>query len=248
MTHTINTEDPVAVAVVAAIQSGEVAQLRRLLAEHPDLATARLGDDDPDGMSRTLLHVATDWPGHFPRVAETITVLIEAGADPNARFHGSHEETPLHWAASSNDLAALDALLDGGAEIDAPGAIIGGETALEDARGFGNRNAAMRLIERGASVTPDDAAGFGLQRQLQALVEGTTASQGDLDRWFWQACNGGERGTARYLLDQGADLNWIPPWEPLSPLDAARRVGAHELAEWLTAHGGRPAQGLRRDK
>jgi len=59
-----------------------------------------------------LLHVATDWPGHFPHVSASIAALVEAGADVNARFHGPHEETPLHWAASSADVAALDALLD----------------------------------------------------------------------------------------------------------------------------------------
>lgn len=53
-------------------------------------------------MSRTLLHVATDWPGHAPRVAETIW---------------AHAETPLHWAASSDDVEAGDALRDLGADL-----------------------------------------------------------------------------------------------------------------------------------
>jgi uncharacterized protein len=65
----ISTEDPVAVAAVTAIHAGDLAALKRLLAENPWLATARLGDDDPEGMSRTLLHVVTDWPGHFPNGA-----------------------------------------------------------------------------------------------------------------------------------------------------------------------------------
>src|SRR5258708_2308955 len=47
-------------AAIAAIQSGDVDHLKNLLRQDPSLATAR-----PDGM-RTLLHVATDWPGHFP--------------------------------------------------------------------------------------------------------------------------------------------------------------------------------------
>lgn len=34
-----------------AIQTGDVETLPQLLADHPGLATARLGDDDPDGMS-----------------------------------------------------------------------------------------------------------------------------------------------------------------------------------------------------
>lgn len=44
---TIGTEEPVAVAVVGAIQTGDLAMLRRLLADNPGLATSRLGDDDP---------------------------------------------------------------------------------------------------------------------------------------------------------------------------------------------------------
>ena len=56
---------------------------------------------------RTLLHVATDWPGHLPNVADTIGALVAAGADVDARFTGEHAETPLHWAASSDDVEAV---------------------------------------------------------------------------------------------------------------------------------------------
>jgi hypothetical protein len=38
-------------------------ELERLLAAHPWLAKARTGTED---CYRTLLHAATDWPGHFP--------------------------------------------------------------------------------------------------------------------------------------------------------------------------------------
>src|SRR6478736_50431 len=141
--------DPQAVAAVVAIHAGHVDDLRQLLADHADLATARLGDDDPEGMSRTLLHVATDWPGHFPQVAETIALLVESGTDVNGRFHGPHEETALHWAASSDDLEALRALLDRGADIDAEGGVIAGGTPLGDATAFGQWNAARELVGRG---------------------------------------------------------------------------------------------------
>jgi uncharacterized protein len=113
MATIIDTGDPRAVAAVEAIHDGDLARLRHLLAEHPELATAALGTEGPNnGMTRSLLHVATDWPGHYPNVADTIAVLVEAGADVHARFTGPHTETPLHWAASSDDVAALDALLD----------------------------------------------------------------------------------------------------------------------------------------
>lgn len=76
-----------------ALQTGEVEVLIALLEEHPQLATERHGDAD---QSRTALHIATDWPGNFPRVAETIAALVAAGAPVNGRFAGPHTETPLH--------------------------------------------------------------------------------------------------------------------------------------------------------
>jgi hypothetical protein len=125
---TLHTDEPLAVAVVEAIQTGDVPALKLALADNPGLAKVRLGDDEPSGMSRTLLQVATDWPGHFPNGPATVAALVQAGADVNARFRGPHNETPLHWAASSDDVAVLDALLDAGADIEAPGAVIGGGT------------------------------------------------------------------------------------------------------------------------
>lgn len=167
---TIDTTDPRSRDVVEAIRRGETENLRAQLESDPDLATARLGDEDPNGMSRSLLHVATDWPGHFPNGPETVAVLVAAGADVNARFRGPHDETPLHWAASSNDVAVLDALLDAGADIDAPGAVIAEGSPLRDAVAFGNEAAARRLVERGAAITDMDAAGLGLLKGLKELV------------------------------------------------------------------------------
>ncbi|MFN8080289.1 MAG: ankyrin repeat domain-containing protein [Kineosporiaceae bacterium] len=147
MTDSSMAEPEQVAAAVDAIHTGDVATLSRLLDEYPDLARARLAHRD----GRTLLHVATDWPGHFPQVATTIAILIGAGADPDAALGGPHQETPLHWAASSDDLDALDALLDGGADINAPGAVIAGGTPLADATVFGQWAAARRLLQRGAA-------------------------------------------------------------------------------------------------
>ena len=241
---TISTEDPLAVVTVAAIRAGDLEALRRLLVTSPWLATARLGDDDPDGMSRSLLHVATDWPGHFPEVAATIATLVAAGADVNARFRGPHAETPLHWAASSDDTAALDALLDAGADIEAPGAVLGGGPPLADARGFKQWKAAIRLVERGAHVTLVDAGTLGLLDRVQALFASTIPTADKITRAFWGACHGGRRDCAQYVLEQGADLNWIPPWERLTPLDAAAREHADELVCWLRDRGARTAAEL----
>jgi ankyrin repeat protein len=248
---TIHTDDPLAVAVVTAIHHGDLETLKRLLDEYPYLATARLGDDDPSGASRTLLHVATDWPGHFPNGSATVALLVNVGVDVNARFRGPHAETPLHWAASSNDVEALDALLDAGADINAPGAVIAGGPPLEDARAFAQWKAACRLVERGAYTTMQDVATLGLMDRLTSYFNsGAPVRQDDVDRAFWGACHGGQLPSARYLLSHGADPNWIPPWEDLTPLDAAERSNAEndtnaaELIDWLRRHGAKSASEL----
>ena len=152
----IHPDDPLAIAAVEAIRSGDLEVLKRLLRDNPSLATVRIGK------SRTLLHVATDWPGNFPNSAATVAALIASGAEVNARSTGAHTETPLHWAASCDDVAALDTLLDHGADIEAPGAVIGGGTPLADAVAFGQWQAARRLVERGARTTLWQAAALGL--------------------------------------------------------------------------------------
>lgn len=233
--------------MVAAIHAGEVDTLRKLLSDNPGLAAVRLGDDDPDGMSRTLLHVVTDWPGHYPHGTAIVRVLVDAGAQVNARFRGPHTETPLHWAASSNDVAVLDALLDAGADIEAPGAVIAGGPPLADARAFGNWEAAHRLVERGATTTLTDAASLGLlDRVEQTFATSPSPAAEDTNRAFWGACHGGQQRCAEFLLDQGAELNWIPSWEHLTPLDAAKRSNAGDLVDWLRSRGAQRASDLNR--
>jgi len=129
-------DDPLAVALVDAICSGDLATLRRLLTEHPDLATVSVTGGD--GLGRTALHVATDWPGYFPNGPAVVEALLAAGADSSAPLVGGiNQETPLHWAASSDDDDVAAALIAGGADIEAPGASIAGGGPLDDAVGYG---------------------------------------------------------------------------------------------------------------
>jgi hypothetical protein len=240
----LNSDDPVAVEVVHAIRAGELTLLRQLLAEHPGLATSRIVDRS--GSGRTLLHVVADWPGHFPDGAATVAMLVEAGADVHARFHGSHAETPLHWAASCDDVPVLDALLDAGADIDAPGAVIADGPPLADATAFAQWQAAYRLVERGARTTLFTAATLGLMDRVTAYFDppagpAAAAAPEKVDAAFWGACHGGRQRAAEYLAAQGADINWLAPWEPSTPLDAAERADATDLVRWLRAHDARSA-------
>ncbi|MDX8037606.1 ankyrin repeat domain-containing protein [Lentzea sp. BCCO 10_0856] len=230
---TLRNDEPLALAVTAAIRAGDLAALRGLLADNDGLATARILDDS--GSSRTLLHVLTDWPARCQNGAQTVELLVAAGAEVNARFEGPHTETPLHWAASADDVVVLDALLDAGADIDADGAVIGGGTPLADARAFAQWHAARRLVERGAAVTLIDAATLGLRDHVERLLP---AAANDIDAAFWGACHGGQRECAEYLLARGANVNWLPPWEHLTPLGAALRNDFDDLAAWLRDQGG----------
>lgn len=157
--------------------------LRQLLADHPDLATLPLARHE----GRTLLHVATDWPGHYPNIAATIAALVSAGADPDAHGLSEHAETPLHWAASSNDVKAIDALLDAGADINAPGAVIGDGTPMAEPTAFGQWKAARRLLARGASTTLCDTVALGLVTQVTHHMDAEHPTAEDITSSLWGA-------------------------------------------------------------
>ena len=220
--------------------------LKTLLQQEPDLAVARLGAADA---GRTLLHVATDWPGHAPNVASVIHLLVDSGADVNAAFHGAHAETPLHWAASCGDVVAIDALLDAGANIDDDGGSVGDGTGtpLFDATVFGQWAAAVRLLERGAPTGGWEEAVLGLTEPLTERLGSESVTQRDCDSWFWAACHGGQRGSAELLLSAGAERDRPAAWDGLTPLDAALRSaaegtpGADEVVGWLLDLGAAPA-------
>lgn len=228
-------------AVVEAIREGRVDDLRNLLAEAPGLLTRGVRSEARPDEVRTLLHVATDWPGHFPNAVQTVALLVELGVDVDAPFRGGHAETPLHWAASCNDVEVVERLLDFGANIDAAGGVIADGTPLADAVAFGQWEAARRLVGRGARVEPGQAAALGdLEGVRDACSRGIDPTA--VSRLFWMACHGGQRQVAEYLLDEeGADLNWLPPWEAMTPLDAADRSGFGEVTEWLRGRGARSA-------
>jgi uncharacterized protein len=235
----LSKDDAAARALIVAIRGGDVDSLQKVLAEHPGLAAARLVDEK--GGSGTSLHEAADWPGFFPNGPEIVRILIEAGADPDAAVEGSwHAETALHWAASSDDVEVARALIDGGADIEAPGASIAGGTPLDDAIGYGCWQVARLLVERGARVDRLwHAAALGMITRAEELIAGAAPTDQELTDAFWQACHGGQRRMAEYLLAHGADLNGTPSWGDMTPLDVAESVdtGREALLTWLRERG-----------
>jgi ankyrin repeat protein len=234
----IPSDDPVAVELLRAVHAGDVEAIQTLLRNDPALASAALGSKDSG--TTTPLHLVADWPGYFPDGPQIVRLLIGNGADPNARTTsrgseatGPGDETPLHYAASSDDVDVAEALIEGGADIEVPDGSIG--TPLDNAVGYGCWHVARLLVARGARVDKAwHAAALGMLGRLEALL-GSDPPAEEVSQAFWHACTGGQRRAAEYLLSRGADVNWVPDYAQGTPLDAARGLSTRQenVISWL---------------
>lgn len=220
---------------VAAVRAGDLSALADVLDSTPSLARQAL----PGHQGRTLLHIVTDWPGYWPQGPATVALLLGRGADPNHRG-GSNDwtgETPLHWAASSDDVAVAAALIQGGADLEAPDGSIG--TPLDNAIGYGCWAVARLLVDRGATVCKLwHAAALGDLDRLETLLTAGPAAE-DINQAFWHACDAAQRRAAQRLLDAGADLSWSPNYAEGNALDAACGPSTQQdnVVDWLISLG-----------
>ncbi|MGH3277412.1 MAG: ankyrin repeat domain-containing protein [Streptosporangiaceae bacterium] len=237
-------DDPVVAELRMAVRRGDVAVIESLLRTDPALASARL--TGKDGGSGTPLHLVADWPGYFPNGPEIVRLLADAGADPNAVTSGRDspgpgDETPLHYAASSDDADVAEALIDTGADIEVADGSIG--TPLDNAVGYGCWRVARLLVARGARVDKAwHAAALGMLGRLAAVL-GSAPPAEAVSQAFWHACAAGQRRAAEYLLSRGADLNWEPDYAHGTPLDSASGLstGQENVISWLRELGARSA-------
>jgi len=227
--------DDAAIRLTRAIQTGDLSALRAVLEAEPAVARARV--IDLRGGARTPLHLVTDWPGYFPNGPAIARMLLDAGADPNGDpGRAQPEETPLHWAASSDDAEVAVVLLDAGADPNRPGSVIGGGGPLNNAVGFGCWHVARLLVDRGATVTHLwQAPGLGMLDLVAEFAAAPDLTAEDLNHAFWQACHGGARRTAEFLLALGADVNATPDHNDSTPLRIALSPDTRrqQLGEWL---------------
>lgn len=195
------------------------------------------------------MHLVTDWPGYFPGGPQIAALLIDAGADPNALTisqgpePGPGSETPLHYAASSDDVDVAEALIEGGADIEVPGGSIG--TPLDNAIGYGCWHVARLLAARGAKVDKAwHAAALGMLGRLQEILGSDPPAQ-VVSQAFWHACAASQRRVAEYLLSRGADLSWEPEYAHGTPLDAAggQSTRQQNVITWLREMGASSADG-----
>ena len=210
------TADPeTAASLVAVIHSGDIDSVERIVADTPELARGPLGGRFK---TRTALHVVADWPGYFPN-----------GPDRSAPHRGwrrsqlprprARLRTPLHWAATSDDVDVAAALIDGGADIEVPDGSIG--TPLDNAIGYGCWNVAPLLVARGARVDKLWHAG-SLGRRRPEL---------------------GTRLRQRHPAGRG-----LRPWQPPGALTRVPRVRPREYSRDLRVVGAIVSQWSVREK
>jgi ankyrin repeat protein len=189
-------------ALFRAIRANDLTRLQALTKDASAVRTA-------DRLNNTALHYAA-----IIGSAESVRILLAAGADPNAR--NSQDATPLIFAAY--DLAKTRMLVEAGAKIDV--AAHDGRTPLMVAASASENGAGVRyLIDKGAQVSAVDsqgrdalmaAAGYGPEEAVRMLLAaGADAKRKDRAGFNALLCAFERRddGRAQLLLNAGADVN-----------------------------------------
>jgi ankyrin repeat protein/catechol 2,3-dioxygenase-like lactoylglutathione lyase family enzyme len=218
-----------------ACARGEIAALRGLLAADPGLVHAR------DANGSTGLHAAAHrgW-------LDAARLLLEHGADPNARDRGDNAY-PLHFAAGAGHVEVVRALLDAGGDVHGFGDlheadVIGWATAL----GAPDRirwDVLPLLIERGARHHIFSAIAVGDLALIQKLVVQDPAalerrmSRFERERTPLQFAIGLKRcDILELLIGLGADLE-ARDGNRQTALETAMLLGDREAMSRLVAAG-----------
>jgi ankyrin repeat protein len=222
-----------------AIVSGDIATLRRLLDETPELIRQRSSREHRS----TLLHyVSANGIEDFrqrtpPNIVDITRLLLDAGADVNAesdayRGHSTTfglAATSVHPEVAGVQIELMELLLERGAIIER----IAGE-AVRACLANGRPRAARFLATRGAFLDFENAAGVGDLDRVKELV--ATTSKEKLERGFVWACGYGYGDVVRFLLDYGVDPA-VGAGVDMTGLHLAAHEGQLDIVKLLLAHG-----------
>ncbi len=202
-------------AAADAIVSGDLAVLKKLLADHPTLVRERSTREHRS----TLLHYVSangveDFRQKTPKnIVEITNLLLDAGAEVDAESEAygggcttlGLVATSVHPERAGVQIALLQTLLDRGASLQKQSAG-NNHSIVHGCIANGQPAAARFLAERGAPLDLESAATVGRLDVLERFFSGT----GELDprqvqSAFFYACGYGCVESVRFLLDRGVD-------------------------------------------
>lgn len=166
-------------AALAALDAGDVHRLRSLIAADPSLVHARTNLEPPYGYfsGAMLLHHVAGNPGRDkplpPNIVDIARVLVDAGADVNARTlgpNGGDTMALLVTGKQASDMGVtgslMDLLLEHGAGLD-----LTRDDALDASLANHSPAAAEKMIELGAKADVLAAAALGRMDLLRGFFD-----------------------------------------------------------------------------
>jgi ankyrin repeat protein len=215
------TNSPVSAfeAAADAIVSGDVAGLKKLLADHPGLVRERSTREHRS----TLLHYVSangveDFRQRTPKNIVAITnLLLDSGAEVDAESEAygggctalGLAATSVHPERAGVQMALLQTLLDRGASLEKKSGG-NGHSIVHGCIANGQPAAARFLAELGAPLDIEGAAAAGRLDVLQTFFGEDGAPRPEtnpreIESAFFYACGYGSLAAARFLLDRGID-------------------------------------------
>ena len=254
---------------VKAIDAGDRETLQKLLAEYPELATARGYFDEyyeyPYFRGATLLHHLAGEPQRAPLPENAVTLaaaLLSAGADPNAATYDTVavldlvvSSAQLGWAGSKAEMVQL--LADEGADLGRNRGRVLWDALIEE-----DLELARMLIAAGAPVDLRFAAGVNRVDLMAEFFDSAGHLKEDTGHLYHPdpdtvltaeqivvealnfAAYCGALEAAEFLLDRGADINGLAGG--FTPLHKTVMADHLEMARLLLARGADPLVGDRR--